>query len=78
MAGRKVYHAVPNKGAWAVKQSGATVSNHTKQATAEAAAIKLAKAAEKAGGSGQAVLHKKDGVIKSERTYGGDPKRSKG
>jgi hypothetical protein len=78
MAGRKVYHAVPNKGAWAVKQSGTTISNHTKQATAEAAAVKLAKAAEKAGGTGQAVFHKKDGVIKKEYTYGGDPKKSKG
>ena len=30
------------------------------------------------GTRGQLIIHKKDGRIQSERTYGGDPKRRKG
>lgn len=78
---RDVFHSTPKpagKG-WQVKQAGGpVVSNHRKQETAERAATAAGRKAEKAGGLGQAVLHKKDGTIREERTYGSDPKKSPG
>jgi hypothetical protein len=75
---RKVYHSVPTKDGWAVKQSGKTVSNHNTQKASEAAAAAAGRRAEKQGGLGQAVLHRADGVIKTEWTYGKDPRDIKG
>jgi hypothetical protein len=75
---RKVYHSVPTKDGWAVKSGGNTVSNHRTQAASEAAAIKAGHQAENKGGLGQAVLHKSDGKVREERTYGQDPRRTKG
>ena len=77
---RDVFHSVPNsKGAgWAVEHKGKAVSNHRKQVTAEAAAIKAGHKAEDTGGLGQAVLHKADGTIREERTYGADPRKTPG
>src|SRR5687767_11085281 len=70
---RKVFHSVPTKDGWAVKQSGKVVSNHKTQAASEKAAIRQGHQAENKGGLGQAVLHKSDGKIREERTYGADP-----
>lgn len=78
MAKRQVFHSVPKKNAWAVVQSGQVVSSHKTQKASEAAAIKAGHKAENEGGLGQAVLHKTDGTIREERTYGADPKGSKG
>lgn len=78
MAKRQVFHSVPKNDAWAVVQSGKTVSNHNTQKAAEAAAIRAGHKAENAGGLGQAVLHKSDGTIREERTYGADPRNTKG
>ncbi len=77
---RDVFHSVPNpKGkGWVVEQGGEAVSRHRKQATAERAAVSAGHAAQNAGGLGQAVLHKKDGTIREERTYGADPKSTPG
>jgi len=78
MTKRKVFHSVPNGNGWAVEQSGRVISNHRTQANAEAAAIKAGHRAQDAGGLGQAVLHKSDGRIREERTYGDDPRKIKG
>lgn len=79
MARRVVFHSVPNRdGGWSVKRSGRTVSRHRTQKAAESAAIKAGRKALKQGGLGQAVLHKSNGTIRQERTYGADPKRSAG
>jgi hypothetical protein len=78
MARRQVFHSVPKKDAWAVVQNGKTVSNHNTQKASEKAAIKAGHKAENAGGLGQAVLHKRDGKIREERTYGADPRNIKG
>jgi hypothetical protein len=77
---REVFHSVPNpdgKG-WVVKTKGEVVSKHRKQETSEKAAVKAGHRAEDAGGLGQAVLHKKDGTVREERTYGRDPERTPG
>lgn len=78
MPQRQVFHSSPSGDGWKVTQSGRTISNHATQASAEDEAIRLAKKAESDGGLGQAVLHKSDGKIREERTYGKDPKRTPG
>jgi hypothetical protein len=78
MSKRKIYHSLPNGSGWTVKSGGDVVSNHRTQAAAEAAAVKAGHRAENAGGLGQAVLHKSDGTIREERTYGNDPRNIKG
>lgn len=78
MAKRQVFHSSPSKEGWKVTQSGKTLSTHDTQKQSEAAAIAAGRKAEASGGKGQAVLHKSDGTIREERTYGQDPERSKG
>ncbi|WP_442869745.1 DUF2188 domain-containing protein [Bradyrhizobium sp. CCBAU 65884] len=78
MAKRQVFHSVPSKEGWAVKHKGELVSNHRTQKAAEGAAIRAGHKAEDQGGLGQAVLHKADGTIREERTYGADPRSTKG
>lgn len=75
---RKVYHSVPTQKGWAVKSAGKTVSNHRTQKASEDAAAAAGRRAEAQGGLGQAVLHKADGTIKTEWTYGKDPRNIKG
>jgi Uncharacterized protein conserved in bacteria (DUF2188) len=78
MAKRQVFHSSPAKTGWKVTQSGKTISTHDTQKAAEAAAVSAGRAAEAGGGTGQAILHKADGTIREERTYGADPRRTKG
>jgi hypothetical protein len=78
MAKRNVFHSVPTKAGWKVTQSGKTVSTHQTQKQSEAAAVAAGHKAQNSGGLGQAVLHKSDGKIREERTYGADPRKSKG
>jgi Uncharacterized protein conserved in bacteria (DUF2188) len=75
---RKVFHSVPTNNGWKVESKGQSVSNHRTQAASEQAAIKAGHKAQDAGGLGQAVLHKANGRIREERTYGNDPKSTKG
>jgi hypothetical protein len=65
----------PNKreGGWVVKVGTDKTSHDTKQA-----AIQDAVARGRESGNAQVVIRKKDGSIQSERTYGNDPRRSKG
>jgi hypothetical protein len=78
MARRQVFHSSPAKDGWKVTQSGNALSNHETQKAAEAAAIAAGRRAKESGGLGQAVLHKGDGKIREERTYGKDPRRTPG
>lgn len=75
---RKVYHSVPTDSGWKVESKGRRISTHRTQAGAEKAAVKAGRRAESKGGLGQAVLHKANGRIREERTYGRDPRRSRG
>ncbi len=70
---RQVFHSSPKGDGWAVTKGGATLSTHRTQAASEKAAIRNGHQAENSGGLGQAVLHKADGKIREERTYGKDP-----
>jgi hypothetical protein len=75
---RKVYHSVPTDGGWKVESGGRAISNHRTQAAAERAAVRAGRKAYDPAGLGQAVLHKSNGRIREERTYGSDPRRTKG
>jgi hypothetical protein len=78
MAKRQVFHSSNTKEGWVVTSEGKVVGGFNTQAEAEAEAMRLAKKAEADGGLGQAVLHKADGEIKEERTYGKDPRQHSG
>jgi Uncharacterized protein conserved in bacteria (DUF2188) len=75
---RKVFHSSLTKTGWVVTEGGQTVSRHTNQKGAETAARIAGRRAFEDGGLGQAVLHKRDGTIREERTYGKDPERTPG
>ena len=75
---RVVFNSSLTKDGWMVTTGGEPVSNHETQKEAEAAAIAAAKNVYKDGGLGQAVLHKANGMIRQERTYGKDPERTPG
>jgi hypothetical protein len=65
----------PNRreGGWTVKVGTQKMRHDTKQA-----AIDAAVARGRQSGTAQVTIRKKDGTIQSERTYGDDPRRSKG
>jgi len=72
MAKRKVYHVTTaGDGGWKVKAEEArrASSTHGKKAEALGRARELAKG----HGLGQVIVHKEDGTIETEYTYGQDP-----
>ena len=74
---RKSYHVVPlEKGGWAVKLEGAKSPSAKLDKKPEA--VTRAKELAKKAKLGQVIVHKLDGKIQAEYTYGDDPKRSKG
>lgn len=74
---RVTYHVVSNRGGgWNVKKENAqraTVTTGTKQE-----AIQRARDLAKAQDLGQVIVHRADGVIQTEWTYGQDPERHRG
>src|SRR3989442_13688237 len=71
---RKVYHVTPQLDMWIVQMGGTVVSSHyTKQA-----AIDAARNVAQANQPSQVVVHKQDGTIETEGTYGHDPFPPKG
>jgi hypothetical protein len=74
---RRVYHVVLRKESWHVRRARARRASgchHSK-----AAAIMQAKAlANRRGSLGQVVVHRRDGRVQAEWTYGEDPRRTRG
>lgn len=70
--GRKVYHVSPDQGGWMVKAEGGSrkLSTHSHKPEAVAAARERAQS----DNLGQVIVHKKDGTIQTEYTYGADPR----
>jgi hypothetical protein len=71
---RHVFHSSLTRRGWVVREGGETVSRNSNQKANEAAAIAAGRRAYEDGGIGQAVLHKSDGSIREEHTYGEDRK----
>jgi len=76
MTKRKIYDVVSKGDSWSVKVRG----NERASVIASNKEIAVQKAAElgRNNGHAQVVIHKKDGEIQSERTYGNDPNPPKG
>lgn len=69
MATRKRYVVVPSGAEWAVKHNGVVLSTHSTKQPAIDAGVKVARA----NAPSQLVIHRADGTIEDERTYGDDP-----
>jgi Uncharacterized protein conserved in bacteria (DUF2188) len=79
MASRQVYHSShTTKDGWHVLLDGKIVSKHKTQDLAEQDAMQRARAVHDKGGLSQAVLHKTNGTLRTEHTYGKDPERHPG
>lgn len=76
MPTRRTWHVTTHDGGWQVKKAGneQATSLHENKADAIDAARRLAKRQE----LGQIKIHKMDGTIQEERTYGEDPPGSEG
>jgi uncharacterized protein YdaT len=76
MKPRKVYHVTPHGDDWKVKAEGSkrAVDIIDNKADAVERAIELAKS----NPLGQVKIHKQDGTIQTEHTYGKDPFPPKG
>ena len=78
MAKRQVFHSVKRNGVWIVTRSNKAISTHQTQVESETEAKRLGRAAYSGGGLGQAVMHRADGEIRTEHTYGKDPEQFPG
>ena len=66
---RTRYRVVPNGGTWQLRREQTPLSNHTFKTDAVEAGRRVAKANQPS----QLIVHKADGTIETEYTYGGDP-----
>jgi len=78
MAARTIYHVVydSDEQHWEVKRQGAERASFVFETKEEA--IEKARAVAKNNKPSQVIVHKKDGVIETEWTYGDDPASSPG
>jgi hypothetical protein len=77
MSKRKVLHVVPTGGgSWAVKKECANRASSIHDRKDEA--IERGRELAKAAPLGQLKIHKKDGTIQTEHTYGKDPEKYPG
>lgn len=76
MAKRNVYHVVPGKKGWDVKKEGnqrASKNTNTKKD-----AVDWSREKAKSEKPAQVKIHKNDGSIQTEHTYGKDPEKYPG
>lgn len=77
MKKRQIYHVMPNPGGgWNVKKEGGQRSSAHFETKAQAA--DRGRDLAKSSGLGQIKIHKKDGRLQTEYTYGKDPYPPKG
>jgi hypothetical protein len=73
---RKVYHVTPSGDAWRVQRVGAKRAANVRESKADA--IARAKELAARGALGEVRVHRRDGEIQMEWTYGKDPRRTRG
>jgi len=76
MSERAKYHVSPHENGWQVKKEKA--SRPARVCGTKEEAIEEAKRIAKNNPLGQVIIHKKDGTIQTEYTYGKDPRKSPG
>jgi hypothetical protein len=72
---RKRYDVVPFHGRWAVESGGGMLGDYDLKQSAIDAAVERA---QDYPGDAQVLIHRADGTIEDERTYGHDPYPPKG
>jgi hypothetical protein len=73
---RRIYHVTPSGDDWKVKERGA--ERAVKILEDKSDALKLAKELAQSTKLGQVIIHRGDGTIQTEHTYGKDPERYAG
>lgn len=73
---RRIYHVTPDGADWKVKERGA--ERAVKILEDKSDAIQLAKDLARSAGLGQVIIHRNDGQIQTEHTYGKDPEKYPG
>ena len=77
---RRVYHVVHDKSSerWRIEREGA--ERATRRVDTKSEAISVARRLAEGGelGLGQVIVHRADGSIEKEYTYGNDPRRTPG
>ena len=76
MATRTVFHLTPYVNGWQVKEQGS--DEREVLVDDKERALELAKEHAKEFGLSQVIVHKKDGTIQEEFTYGDDPRNIPG
>ena len=71
MSNRKVYHVLPNGSEWIGKLENTTSAVVTAATKEEAVEMTVKKAKDNI--PSQVIIHKADGTIEKEYTYGNDP-----
>ncbi len=73
MSSRRVYHVTPatDVGEWEIKEEGLPRARSRHQSKQEA--VEAARRLAKSQPLGQIIIHRSDGTIEEERTYGSDP-----
>lgn len=74
---RTVYHVVPSGEGWIVKREGAARPS-TRWIEHKQAAVNRGVELAKSNKPSQLVIHRADGTIQGERTYGDDPHPPRG
>ena len=73
---RMVLHVIFDGDDWVVKGEGGATSSSTHGTKEEAVAAAVARARD--SGLGQVKIHKLNGTLEEERTFGDDPRRTPG
>lgn len=77
MTKRNVYHVTPSKiGGWDIKKEGGKKAS--KRTDRKKDAVDYARGRAKSEKPGQIKIHKQDGTIQTEHTYGQDPEKYPG
>jgi hypothetical protein len=63
---------------WDVKQDGVPIGHHQTKAPAVDQGAATGNAIQRRGGKAEMTIKKEDGKIQDKRTYGDDPKQTKG
>jgi hypothetical protein len=78
MANRTVFHVSPYVNGWKVKAEGAADFDFEAVVDTKASAEELAKDTARGQSPSQVIVHKEDGTIEYESTYGDDPREIPG
>lgn len=73
---RKTYHVVSGDNGWSVKRQNSQRASSTHNTKQEA--IERGRDLARSTSQGQLIIHRRDGKIQTEYTYGNDPERYPG